>query len=254
MGVAIEARPSAGDGALVDGDGEREVADLLAGGAAARAGDRVAVAQGVADGREDLRVGETDLALPAAGDREDLHLEDVALLPLEQGRVARDGGVDDLAEDLAGALLLQHLGVHPRVADQQREAGDGGVGGQREAVGALEHLGGLVVKGLLDLRAGDAAGDGDVDLLVDDRELEHLGAGAGAPGGEAADAGRDGVGHGGGDLEGARPGGVLERAQADLGLDRRGGLASLGGGERGLDVGAGGERDLLPALLRVAAP
>ena len=241
------------DGALVDRDGEREVADLLAGGAAARAGDRVAVAQGVADGREHLGVREADLPLAAPGDREDLHLEDVALLPLEQGRVARDGGVDDLAEDVAGALLLQHLGVHPRVADQQREAGDRGVGGQREAVGALEHLAGLVVERLLDLRAGDAAGDRDGHLLVDDREPELLVAGAGAAGGEAADAGRDGVGHGGGDLEGARPGGVLERAQADLGHDRCGGLAGhLGGelgGERGLDVGAGGEGDLLAGAL-----
>ena len=71
----------------------------------------------------------------------------------------------------------------------------------------------------------------------------HLRPGAGATGRQATDARRHGVRHGGGDLEGPRPGGVLERAQADLRLDRMG----LGRRERGLEVRAGGQRHLLPA-------
>ena len=221
----------------VDVDRHREVADRGPAGAGARAAERVAIAEVVADRRQHLGVAQADLAGASPGDREDLELEDVALLPLEQRGVAGDRGVDDLLEDPARALLLEHRRVLPGVADQQGEAGDRRVRRDREAVGPLEHRGGLVIEGLLDLRQRDPAGDRHVDPLVDQVQGVALDALAGATGCQGADTHRHRVGHLRGEVEAPGPGGLLERAEAD---DR---LGRLGGGQRSAEGRASAEVD-----------
>jgi hypothetical protein len=111
---------------------------------------------------EGLGVAEQDALFGAGGQREHAHAKFVALHPLEQGGVA--AAIDDGLVDLPALLALGDAGLHQLAVDVHRQAGDRGVGRQREAVYALELVIRVVEECLVDRRAGDAVLDVYVDV------------------------------------------------------------------------------------------
>ena len=77
---------------------------------------------------------------------------------------------EDRLVDLAGPLLLDHVGLDQLVADPHAEAGDRGVLRQREVEHALQPAVGVVDERFLDDGAGDLVADVDRHLVVADRQ------------------------------------------------------------------------------------
>jgi hypothetical protein len=96
---------------------------------------------------------------------------------IHSSRAGVAAAIDDRLVDLPALLALGDAGLHELAVDVHGEAGDRGVGGEREAVDALELEVGVVEEGLVDGGAGDAVLDVDVDVHAAQRQRPLAGPG-----------------------------------------------------------------------------
>ncbi len=115
-----------------------------------------------------LRICELDAALTARWDGEDAGLKRAATYIFQQRRIAllaHDLFVDGACLVSPQQLTFQLTAIHPHI-----EAGDRSIFGQREDIGALDRVAGLIDKNLVDAGGGHLIDNLNGDAVILDRQ------------------------------------------------------------------------------------
>ena len=146
--------------------------------------ERIAVADEVALGFQDLGVGQADAFLAFGRDGKDPGPEEIPAHVFEDGRILE--AADDVLIDFLRLLGIQDLARDLLFPDPHREFRDRRTLGQGENVGPLDVPLEVIEKHLIDRSLGHLVRDLDGDAVILDRERRDLISGPGRPGNDEA--------------------------------------------------------------------